>query len=190
MGRGVNPLNDQPGFEWVQEDFIDALHHNLISTKYGIRAGNHKGMYLFVDMNVFREAWESAWGQLHRGGPKKLLVRQYGDARAVEQLMVTENLSLPEAVEKLAKQESPRKRRGRGKEDGDVFVDKSTIYTSLRKVGNQERSKIQTDEIYLPGIGLINPKRSDTRTEREKAIREEMLAKRVRGFPKKPKNKK
>ena len=181
-------LSQPPEFEWVLEDFIDALHHNLLSTKYGLRSHSYEGIYHFVDMKVFREAWESAWGQLHRGRPKKP-VAQYGVARAVEKLMTEEGLSFSHAVEKLAKQESPRKRKGRGEKDDDVDVEKSTIYASLRKVGTRERSKIQPDEVYLPGAGLIKPKRTDLRSEQEKAIRNEILAKRVRGFPKKPKNK-
>jgi hypothetical protein len=181
-------LSKPPGFEWVLEEFIDAFHHNLLSTKYGLRAHSYEGIYHSVDMNVFREAWETAWGQLHRGGPKKP-VTQYGVARAVEKLMTEEGLSFSHAVEKLAKQESPRKRKGRGEKDDDVDVEKSTIYASLRKVGNRERSKIQPDEVYLRGVGLIKPKLIDLRTEREKAIREEMLAKRVRGFPVKLKKK-
>jgi hypothetical protein len=184
-----NLLSKPPGFEWILDEFIDAFHFNLLSTKYGLRSHSYEGIYHFVDMKVFREAWESAWGQLHRGRPKKLLVTQYGIARAVEELMVKEKLSFPQAVEKLAKQESPRKRRGRGKKDDDVEVEKSTIYAALRKVGERERSNIQTDEIYLPGVGLIEPKRTDLRSEKEKAIRNEILTKRVRGYPKKPKSK-
>jgi len=184
-------LSKPPGFEWVLEEFIDAFHFNLLSTKYGLRAHSYEGIHHFVDMNVFHEAWETAWGQLHRGRPKKkLLVTQYGVAKVVEKLMVEEGLSFSHAVEKLAKQESPRKRKGRGKKDDDVDVEKSTIYASLRKVGNRERSKIQTDEVYLPGVGLTKPKRTDLRSERQKAIRDEILTRRVRGFPKKPKNKK
>lgn len=182
-------LSKPPGFEWVLEDFIDAFHHNLLSTKFGLRSHSYEGIYHFVDMKVFREAWNLVWGQLHRGGPKKLLVRQYGVARAVEKLMVDEGLSLPHAVEKLAQQESPRKRKGRDKQYGDVVVDKSTIYAALRKVGDRERSRIQPDEIYQPGVGLIKPTRIDLRSKRQKAIRKEILAKRVRGFPKKPKSK-
>jgi hypothetical protein len=182
-------LSQPPGFEWVLEEFIDAFHFNLLSTKYGLRSLSHEDIYHFVDMKVFREAWETAWGQLHRGRPKKLPVTQYGVVRAVEKLMVKKKLSYSQAVEKLAKQESPRKRRGRGKKDDDVDVEKPTIYASLREVGKRERSKIQPDEVYLPGAGLIKPTRIDLRSEQEKAIRNEILTKRVRGFPKKPKKK-
>ncbi|MEQ1844013.1 MAG: hypothetical protein ABL983_00365 [Nitrospira sp.] len=181
-------LSKPPGFEWVLEDFIDAFHHNLITTKSGARSKSYEGIYHFVDMNVFREAWETAWGQLHRGRPKKPIA-PYGVARTVEKLMVEEGLSLSNAVEKVAQQEGPRKRIGRGSKDADVFVEKSTIYKNLREVGNRERSKIQTDEVYLPGVGLIKPKVTDLRTEKGKAVRQEILTKRSRGFPKKPKNK-
>ena len=70
----------------------------------------------------------------------------------------------------------------------NVTVEKSTIYAALRRVGERERTRIQTDEVYLPGIGLSKPKRTDLGSDQKKAIREEMLAKRARGYPK-PKKK-
>jgi hypothetical protein len=152
-----NLLSQPPGFEWVLEDFIEALHRNLISTKYGLTAQSHEGMYYSVDMKVFREAWESAWGQLHRGGRKTLLTKQYGVARAVEKLMVKQKLSLSQAVEKVAKQESPRKRRGRGKKGDDVDVEKSTIYAALRKVGERERSTSKRMRSICQVLALLNP---------------------------------
>lgn len=176
-------LSKPPGFEWVVEEFSDALHRNLLSVKYGLRSQCCEGIYHSVDMNVFREAGKAAWGQLHRGGPKKLLVTQYGDARAVEKLMVDEGLSFPDAVAKVANQAGSKKRKGRGHEHGDVVVEKSTIYKSVRVVGDRERAKIKTADVYLRGVGLIKPKLTDLRSEREVAIRKEMLAKRPRGFP-------
>ena len=106
-------LSRPPGFEWILEDFIDALHFTLLSTKYGLRSQIYEGKKTWVDINVFREAWSSAWGQLHRGTGKRSVILDYAIARDVEKLMMKEGLAFPDAVEKLAHQQSPRKRKGK-----------------------------------------------------------------------------
>ncbi len=178
-----NLLSKPPGFEWVLEEFIDALHRSQLSTKYGLRAHSYEGIHHSIDMNVFRDAWQTAWGQLHRGTGKRSVMQDYAAVRSVANLMVGKGLSLPQAVEELAHQQSPRRRKGRGRKDVDVTVEKSTIYAALRRVGNRERSRIQPDEAYLPGVGLIKPKMTDLRSEKEKAAIKEILAKRGHGFP-------
>ena len=45
-------LSSPPGFEWILKEYIDALHFNLLSTKYGLRSHSYEGKYHFIDMNV------------------------------------------------------------------------------------------------------------------------------------------
>jgi hypothetical protein len=176
-------LTKPEGFEWVPEEFIDALVANRLSARLGLRSYKHEGIYHHVDMKIFHEAWQKAWGQLNRGQPKKPLTH-YSIAKDVEDLMVRQGLELPHAVQMVASE------RSRDRKDGVVLED-TTVYRSLREVGERERTRFEAEEVYFGRVGLIKPMNIDVRSAKEKKAREEMLKKRSRGFPsrKKPKKK-
>jgi hypothetical protein len=170
-------LSKPEGFEWVLEEYIDVHRFSRLSIRWGLRSHSYGGTYHHVDKEVFREAWHIAWGELNKGRPNKPL-SNYGIAQEVEELMVFEGCTLPEAVKKVARDRSRNRKDGR-----EVEVEEATIYRSLREVAKRERRSIPMEEVFYPGAGLIKPTYTDLRTPKQKQAREEMLKERARGFP-------
>ncbi len=142
-------LNRPPGFEWIVNEFRDALDLRLMASELEARAGQYGGICYGLDEEVFREALHDAMVQFSKRKPRNLR-RNQKIAEEVEREMNVRGNPKNFAVDKVAE-------RGLQGENGFSLSSERSVYRAIKQVEEYRKTRRPSDPVLLlePGDRLI-----------------------------------
>ena len=142
-------LNRPRGFEWIVNEFSDALDLRLMASELDARAAQYGGICYGLDEEVFREAIHDAMVQFAKRKPRNLR-RNQKIAEAVESEMKVRKHPKNFAVEKVAE----RRLQGEG---GVRLTSERSVYRAIKQVEEFRKTRRPSDPVLFlePGDRYI-----------------------------------